>query len=476
MKKPLALVLLCAMATPAMAGALEDRLADAVRDNDVVAVKSLLGRHANPNARLADKSTALTWAVDRQSGEMVKALLAAGAKADIVDFQGATPVVVACQLGDPGIVTSLLKAGANAKAARPDGISAFALCAGTSTPAALQAMIAKGASVNGADPQGVTPLMRAAARGNADNVAFLAKHGANVNAVADKGFTALFFALRSKEARSPVILLDAGADARAVLPADGTTVAAAAVLENNEAFAEMVVAKGVDLAQHDTQGRQLIHLAAAGDDPALVKLLLSRGVDANVMSAPPPNAPPRRPGPAPVAGGAGGGGGGGGGANRLSVADGALKAPPVALYATPPLLFAAKAGAVNAMKALVTAGARTDVKAADGMNLTMAAAYSGNLAALQYALQINPDLTVKDAQGRGLMHMAVSNQDAPEPEKVITFLVEKGVKLDVKDSRGRAPEDSVTDNVRDFYAGLLKQHGFEQNRLGPADASAAANQ
>jgi len=43
-------------------------------------------------------------------------------------------------------------------------------------------------------------------------------------------------------------------------------------------------------------------------------------------------------------------------------------------------------------------------------------------------------------------------------------------------NRGRAPEDSVADNVRDFYAGLLKQQGVEQNRLGHADASAAANQ
>ena len=470
------------MAVPAAAGILEDRLADAARDNDIVVVKSLLARHANPNMPLADKSTALTWAVDRQSGEVVKALLAAGAKTDIADFQGAMPIVVACQLGDPGIVTSLLKAGASAKAARPDGISAFALCAGTSTPTALQAMIAKGANVNGADPQGVTPLMWAAAKGNAGNVAFLTRHGANVNAVADKGFTALFFAVKSREARSPVILLEAGADAKAVLPADGTTVAAAAVLENNESFAEMAVARGIDLGQRDTQGRQLIHLAAAGDDSALVKLLLSRGVDANVMSQPPANAPPRRPVGAQVAGAGGGGGasaadagGGRAGAPRLAVADGALKAPPIQLYATPPLLFAARAGAINAMKALVAAGAKTDIKAADGMNLTLAAAYSGNLAALHYALQINSDLAVKDTQGRGLMHMAVSNPDAPEPEKVITYLVEKGVTLDAKDGRGRAPEDTVTENVRDFYAGLLKQHGVEQNRLGPADAGNAAN-
>jgi ankyrin repeat protein len=485
MKKAFALVFLAwaAFSAAAMAGILEDRLAEAVRGNDVAAVRSLLARHANPNAPLPDKSTALTWAVDRQNGETVRLLLAAGAKADIADFQGATPLIVACQLGNPDIVIRLLKAGADARAARPDGVSAVALCAATSTPAALQAMITARANVNAADPEGVTPLMRAAARGNADNVAFLARHGANVNAVAAQGFTALFFAVRSRDTRAPMILLDSGADAKAVLPADGTSVAEAAVLVNNEAFARTLVARGVDLAKADNQGRQLIHVAAAGGYPELVKLLVSKGVDANVMSTPPAAAPPRRPAPVQAAGAAGagagaGGGGGGRGRGGLAVADGALKAPPVTLYPTPPLLFAAKAGAVDTMKALVGGGARTDLKASDGMTLTMAAAYSGNLAALQYALEINPDVTVTDIAGRGLMHMAVSNPDASEPEKIITYLVGKGVKLDAKDGRGRMPDDSVTDNVREFYLGLLKQRGIAPDRLGPADANAAnaANQ
>jgi ankyrin repeat protein len=479
MKKALGFVVLLLAAFPAtgQAGVLEDRLAQAVRGNDHAAIKSLLASHANPNAPLPDKSTVLVWTVDWQDEETVRLLLAAGAKPNTADIQGATPLIMACELGNPAIVINLLKSGANARAARPDGISALALCAGTSTPAALAAMIAKGANVNAADPQGETPLMWAAAKGNADNVAFLTKHGANVNAVANKGFTALFFALRSKEARSPVILLQAGADAKAVLPADGTSVAEAAVLENNESFARMVVAQGVDLAQHDQQGRQLIHVAAASGDVDLVTLLLSKGVDPNVLSQPPASATPaRRAAPVQVAGG--GGGSGGSGAKGLAIADGAIKAPPVTYYATSPLLFAAKAGEVDVMKALLARGAKADIKASDGMTLTMAAAYSGNLAALKYALEINPDLTVKDSNGRGVMHMAVSNPQATEPEQVIQYLVEKGAKLDAKDGRGRTPADSAQDNTRDFYNNLLKEHGIGLDRLGPADANAAnaANQ
>ena len=268
-------------------------------------------------------------------------------------------------------------------------------------------------------------------------------------------------------------LLDAGADFKARLP-DGTTVAEAAVLKNDIDFAKRVVTLGADMSQRDGEGRQLIHVAAASGSPELVTFLLSKGADANVLSQPAP-APPRRAAPVQVAGA--GGGGGGTGAKGLAIADGAIKAPPVVLYPTPPLLFAAKAGSADVMKALVTGGAKPDIRAQDGMNLTMAAAYGGNLDAVKYALELNPDVAVKDESGKGLMHMAVSNPQSPEAEAVIAYLADKGAKLDAKDNRGRTPSDFVQENIREFYNSQLKQRGLDLDRLGPANASAvnAAN-
>src|SRR6202046_2992607 len=111
----LGLLATLAAASPAMAGMPEDRLLEAVKTDDHDAIKSLIVAHADVNAPLADKSTVLAWAVDRQDEQSVRLLLDAGAKPDVSDMDGALPLTLACQLGDPHIVSDLLNAGADAK-------------------------------------------------------------------------------------------------------------------------------------------------------------------------------------------------------------------------------------------------------------------------------------------------------------------------------------------------------------------------
>ena len=114
------------------------------------------------------------------------------------------------------------------------------------------------------------------------------------------------------------------------------------------------------------------------------------------------------------------------------------------------------------MKALVDAGAKPDLKAADGMSANLAAAYSGNLAAVKYALELDPNLTETAQGGKSIMHMAVANRLSPQWEEVITYLTDKGAKLDAKDDRGGTPGDFVNrtgpEKIRVFYIQLLKDH------------------
>jgi len=304
--------------------------------------------------------------------------------------------------------------------------------------------------VDAADPTGQTALMWAAAKGRTENIALLIAHGANVNAVSQHGFTPLFFALRSKVPAASLALLDAGASSKSVLP-DGTSVVAAALDNDNVPFAMTVVSRGTDLTQRDAKGRQLLHVVAASGKAELVKMVLSKGVDPNALSEPPP-APTPPPQPVQAAGG-----------GKVAVADG-TRPPPPAAVATPPLVFAAAAGSAAAMKALVDAGAKVSIKAQDGTTVALAAAGSGNLDAVKYALQLDPDLTAIGPEGKSIMHYAIANKNPDLAIPVLQYLADKGAKLDVPNTKGDTPGDFINrggqQDIRLFYVQLLKDRGI----------------
>ena len=447
------LLLLGAVAANASAGVREDRLLQAVRDDDYASIKTLLAQHANPNVPLPDKSTVLAWAVNHQDEQSVRLLLKAGAKPNVLDVDGASPFLLACELGNPAIVADLLKAGADAKAARPDGISALALCATTSTPATLEYLIAKGADVNAADLQGQTALMRATAKGDTDNMAVLIKHGANVNAVTKKGWTPLFFALKSRVPAAANMLADAGADTKAMLP-DGTSLIQASITEHNIPFAAKLIAALDNMSQTDKRGRQLIHVAALSGSADLVKLVLSKGGDPNAVT---PLAKPILVNVLEHSAGL----------NESGVARVIKKVPTVpALPAcsAPPLLMAAASGSAPAMKALIDAGAKIDAQAQDGSTLALAAAAGGNLEALKYALELDPDVNAKTLDGRSIIHVVIEHEYGKDDQAMIQYLVDKGAKLEQLDNAGHTPGFVVNQRgpapLRVMYIQLLKDHGL----------------
>ncbi len=435
----------------AQAGAREDRLLEAVRNDDHAAVKALLAHHANPNAALPDKSTALAWAVHRQDEQSVQLLLKAGAKPNALDIDGASPFTLACELGGPAIISDLLKAGGDAKATRPDGISALALCAGISTPEAVDQVIARGADVNAADLKGQTPLMWAAAKGRSDNMAVLIKHGANVNAVTKSGFTALHFALKSKVDAGVTMLADAGADTKVVLP-DGTSMVQAAIMEHNIPFALKLVAAMTDMNQRDKRGRQMIHVAASSGSADLVKLVLSKGGDPNAMTPNVKTKPLAVVGPVPTESAA----------PRTKTIVQVIPASPDC--ATSALHFAARSGSIPAMNALIDAGAQIGAKDQDGTTLALAAAASGSLETLKYTLGLDSDLNVQTLDGRSILHLVVENPHGRDNQDMIRYLVDKGAKLEVEDVAGHTPGFVVNQRgpqaLRVAYIQLLTDRGI----------------
>ncbi len=158
-------------------------LATAAKDGDGAAVRALLLKHADVNAPEVDGTTALHWAVHKDTLDIVDLLIHAGANVKATNRYGVQPLTLACTNGNADIVLRLLKAGADANTALPGGETALMTAARTGTPEVLKALLTYGADPNARDTaRGQTALMWAAAENNAAAIKVLLEGGADLKA------------------------------------------------------------------------------------------------------------------------------------------------------------------------------------------------------------------------------------------------------------------------------------------------------
>jgi ankyrin repeat protein len=104
------------MSGAARAWDLNEELLAAARKGDLAAVKALLERGAEVNAKTRYGATPLSYAADRGHTEIVQLLIERGADVNAKDtFYGATPIVWASSRNHAKIVRMLLEKGAQSK-------------------------------------------------------------------------------------------------------------------------------------------------------------------------------------------------------------------------------------------------------------------------------------------------------------------------------------------------------------------------
>ena len=194
-------------------------LVDAIKANDVTAVRTLVDKRADVNAVQPDGTTALHWGVDREAVEIVRLLIRAGANVKAANRYGATPLWLASLNGNAVIIGMLLEAGADAATASAEGETALMVAARTGKLDAVDVLLSRGVDPNVKEGwRGQTALMWAAAEGHAPVIEALVKRGADVQARSNGGFTALLFAAREGRIAAVDALLEAGADMNDSLP------------------------------------------------------------------------------------------------------------------------------------------------------------------------------------------------------------------------------------------------------------------
>jgi ankyrin repeat protein len=388
-------VLLLSLMTVTFAAGTSD-VADAAARRDRAAVRALIQQKANVNAPQPDGATALHWAVYRGDRELADMLIRAGANPKAANREGITPLWLASVNGDAAMIVALVSAGADPNEAVVVGKTPLMAASRTGKVEAMKALIDLGANVNAKETlRGTTPMMWAADEGHAQAVQYLVERGADINARSNA----------APRGRGPA--LGKANDPRKAVAAQGAALAA------REASPELGALRALTEGQPAQQGQQN-----------------RQGQQAQAQQA-----PPRAVDEAAADGNDDGGGFGRG---RQEVADGG---------GLTPLIYAARANAIDTVKTLLEAGVSVNQTTEYGWSALLVATQNRYYKLAAYLIERGADPNLTNKGGWAPLYLATDNRNIesgdypvrkPDMDHLdfIKLLLDKGANVNhrVKDS------------------------------------------
>lgn len=252
-------------------------------------IKFLLDQKGNDVNKIThDSRTYIFWAAMRGNTDVMEYLLSKGAKTNITDSHGATPLTFAAgSQANTKVYDILIKSGVDVKKdVNSDGANALMLSVANDKEFALMNyFVSKGLDINAVDANGNTAFAYATRTGNIDLLKALVQKGVkyNDNAIllaaqgsrgANGGSLETFQYLESLNLKPTVI----GKNGENVLHA----------IARRPKQTELInhfIAKGVDVNKADNDGNTPFILAAASNtDPAVIELLSTKIKDINLAN------------------------------------------------------------------------------------------------------------------------------------------------------------------------------------------------
>ncbi|MBI3684751.1 MAG: ankyrin repeat domain-containing protein [Acidobacteria bacterium] len=263
------------------------------------AVRLLLEAGADVNVRNSQDATALLYAA--WDPARAKLLVARGADVSVRSKMGRTPLLIAAGVdGNTETVELLLSKGAGIEDRDGFGITPLAAAASAGDTRVIRLLMDAGADVNAANLGGFTPLMSAVAMGNLDAVRLMLAKGAGVNAantfggkvrhgeIALKNLTPLMLAAPFGSPELVKTLLDAGAEIDARDSRGMTPLMFAVASETQDLrVVRLLLAKGADVHAKSELGESVLYWARKFSDSQVLRALETAGAKTSSPPAPP---------------------------------------------------------------------------------------------------------------------------------------------------------------------------------------------
>ena len=331
---------------------------------------------------------------------VVAAALSGGLRGTVHAAADDPPLVAAAEAGDTGAVRNLLASGADVDAASVDGATALHWAVHRDLPALVRLLVDSGADVSATNRYGVQPIALAATNGSAVVLRQLLDAGADPNASMPGGETALMTAARAGPPDAVRALLRAGADPD---------------------------------AREDFGGQTAVMWAAERNNAPAVHALAELGGDLHVRTTG-PSSPPSRS---------------------------YFRSPEPTSFTA--LLFAVRAGALDATRALLDAGADIDDTLSDGQSALVVAAANAHWELADYLLDRGADPNLAGA-GWNALHQTVRTR-RPNPSGGLAGPIPTG-SVDSIDVVRKLIARGVDVDARMMTNGMKDGQRSRLNRLG----------
>lgn len=258
----------------------KDALLDAISRDQVSIVEEMFRRDCNRNI---DSWLYMNLAIGSKAPNVLKFMVgrAPEAVAMISDRNTTLLWVAAGYLELPDIFTFLLEAGSDVNHQGPEGNTPLMKAACIGNAAHVRQLITWKADVKCRNGNGDTALSFAASQPNPDVVKILIEAKAPIDDVNNSRETPIYMATVLGEANIVQCLLEAGADVNICREDTWSPLHAAA---NNFKIAKALTDCGADVNYQTSDGWSPLHLSTSWGYPNIVKLLLNRGADPNLVN------------------------------------------------------------------------------------------------------------------------------------------------------------------------------------------------